>query len=64
MTDIIKARVAFAKERGKMTFKEGKPCVPASDKFCMDLLKGLQGGKDSVKILKAWIAGWAEGNLA
>lgn len=63
MKDTIKVRIAFAKERGRMAFEQGKTCIPAKDKFCMDLLEGLQGFDDSILILKAWISGWTEENL-
>ena len=59
----ILERAAAAQILGNIAFKNGSKCVAGNDTELMKLLEGVQVG-NGAPILKAWIRGWTEANLA
>jgi hypothetical protein len=60
MTKQINTARAF----GTAAFAQGIPAAPCMDKNLMALLAGKEVGTGSAKIMKAWITGWHQANLA
>lgn len=48
---------------GNIAFNTGKKSAPCLDKNCMNMLKDKEIGQ-SHHILKAWLNGWHQANLA
>jgi hypothetical protein len=53
-----------AREMGRKAFKEGKMAIPARDYDLMEQIKGKKVGSSSAGMMKEWLAGWTEANLA
>lgn len=53
-----------AREIGRKAFAAGARCIPSADPAIMAAIADLPVGGGAVEIMKAWQAGWTDGNLA
>jgi hypothetical protein len=60
MTKEINTARAF----GTAAFAQGVPATPCMDKNLMALMDGMEVGTGAAEIMKAWLAGWYQANLA
>ena len=54
----------IAESYGIAAFEMGKPAVPALDENLMKMLEGLSVGQSAADLMKAWVSGWTQANLA
>ena len=60
----LSSKINAARAFGSAAYANGAPAVPACDTNLMALLAGMPVGKDGIKIMKAWVAGWTQACLA
>lgn len=60
----LSTKTNAARAFGSIAFASGAPAVPARDANLMALLAGMPIGKDGIKVMKAWVAGWTQACLA
>jgi hypothetical protein len=59
----LKTKIATASVLGTIAFKNGLKCIPSLDADLLELLKGLEVGNGSTKIMKAWLKSWTIANI-
>jgi hypothetical protein len=63
MNKELKIKIATASVLGTVAFNKGLKAIPCQDSDLMELLKGLEIGSGSVKIMKAWLNSWTNANI-
>ena len=60
----ITTKINAARAFGSIAFAKGAPAIPAADSNLFGLLEGMAVGSGGVQVMKAWLQGWTQANLA
>lgn len=57
-------KINAARALGSVAYAKGLMAVPGCDADLMALLAGESVGRAGIKIMRAWVSGWTQANLA